>query len=222
MLQIERQFWNRGFDRVAGVDEAGRGPLAGPVVAAAALLSRDFVEREEHGVLKGMTDSKKLSESRREHFADLLLHSPDVCVGLGSAEPAEIDELNILRATCVAMARAVQSLSPLPDYALVDGLPVQGLPCPSTAIVKGDGRSLSIAAASIVAKVTRDARMRDLGRKYPEYGFDRHKGYGSQAHLLALFEYGPSPVHRRSFRPVREAADIRRRSGQLSFWEQRP
>ncbi len=209
MLQFERQFWEQGCVRLAGVDEAGRGPLAGPVVAAAVVFDRAFLEAEQYGVLLGIDDSKTLSESQREHFFALLTQSPHLATGVGSADVAEIDTLNILRATHLAMKRALLALAPPPDFALVDGLPVQGLPCPSLAIVKGDARSLSIAAASIVAKVTRDRLMRELDRHYPAYGFAQHKGYGTRAHLQALLTEGPSPVHRRSFRPVREAMRIR-------------
>lgn len=196
---------------MAGVDEAGRGPLAGPVVAAAVILDREFAEREEHGLLDGLTDSKKLSEKRRESFYRILRESPGVEIGVGSAGVAEIDSLNILNATHLAMARAVGDLSSLPDHVLVDGRPVDGMPCACTPLVGGDGRSLSIAAASVAAKVVRDALMRELDAVYPEYGFARHKGYGSQVHIQALFEHGPTPVHRYSFRPVREADQIRRR-----------
>jgi ribonuclease HII len=144
------------------------------------------------------------------------MNSDHVEAGVGVAETSEIDDLNILRATHVAMARAVNALSSVPDHVLVDGLPVRGLPCTSTAIIRGDSKSLSIAAASIVAKVTRDARMKELDRLYPQYGFARHKGYGSKVHIQALLEFGPCPIHRRSFRPVREAADIRSRAGNES------
>jgi ribonuclease HII len=209
LLQFERQFWEQGCVRLAGVDEAGRGPLAGPVVAAAVVFDRAFLEAEQYGVLLGIDDSKTLTESQREHFYALLSRSPHLSMGVGSADVAEIDTLNILRATHLAMKRALLALSPPPDFALVDGLPVQGLPCPSLAIVKGDARCLSIAAASIVAKVTRDRLMRELDRDYPVYGFAQHKGYGTKAHLQALLKEGPSPVHRRSFRPVTEAARIR-------------
>lgn len=194
------------------MDEAGRGPLAGPVFAAAVILEPCFAEAEEKGLLEGLTDSKKLSQSRREAFFDLLNKSPHVEIGLGTAEVDEIDEVNILRATHMAMSRAVSNLSPLPAHVLVDGLPVKDLPCASTAIVGGDSKSLSIAAASVAAKVVRDRFMKELDRTYPGYGFARHKGYATSAHIQALFEYGPSPVHRRSFRPVREAAEIRRRA----------
>ena len=211
MLSFERQFWNQGFNRLAGVDEAGRGPLAGPVVAAAVVFDRAFVEREADGALRGLTDSKQLSESRRERFYDLLRTSPHADVGVGMAEINEIASLNILRATHEAMARAVANLAAPPDVILVDGLPVKGFPCLSAAIVKGDSKSLSIAAASVVAKVTRDAIMRDMDRLYPQYGFARHKGYGSRAHMRALLEYGPCPAHRVTFRPVREAAELQER-----------
>lgn len=194
---------------MAGVDEAGRGPLAGPVVAAAVVFSRAFVEAEEFGVLTGLTDSKQLSESRRDRFFGILTSSPSVETAVGLAEVGEIDRINILRATHLAMARAVRNLPRPPDHVLVDGLPVQGLPVPSTAIVRGDSLSLSIAAASVVAKVVRDRHMRELDAEFPAYGFARHKGYGSRSHIQALFEHGPSPVHRRSFRPVLEAAAIR-------------
>jgi len=198
---------------VAGADEAGRGPLAGPVVAAAVIMKRTFAEGEEHGLLAGLTDSKRLSEKRRESFFDLLQEAPDVRIGVGVADVGEIDELNILGATRAAICRAISDLVFLPDHVLLDGLPMDGLPVRSTAIVKGDSRSLSIAAASVIAKVTRDARMRELHGEYPEYGFAKHKGYGSRAHIQALFEHGPCPAHRRSFRPVREAENIRRRTG---------
>jgi len=212
LLAYERQQWSAGHERVAGVDEAGRGPLAGPVVAAAVLFQRDFVERESSESLAHLTDSKKVSESRREAFFELLQASDDVEVGVGIADVDEIDQINILRATHAAMKRAVEALPSLPDHILVDGRPVPGLPAPSTSIVKGDSLSLSIAAASIIAKVTRDRIMRELDAVYPEYGLAGHKGYGTQAHVQALLEHGPTPIHRMSFRPVREAAAIRHRA----------
>ncbi|MCX7590468.1 MAG: ribonuclease HII [Kiritimatiellae bacterium] len=215
LLEFERAAWAKGFVRVAGVDEVGRGPLAGPVIAAAVIIDREFLEGEEHGLLAGLTDSKELNESSRRRFFDLLTDSPHVQTGIGAAETTEIDRLNILRATHLAMARAVRALSPLPDHVLVDGYPVAGIPCPSTAIVRGDARSLSIAAASVIAKVIRDAFMQEMDRFYPQYGFARHKGYGSREHIRALLQYGPSPVHRGSFRPVREAAEIHARSADL-------
>jgi ribonuclease HII len=202
LLRYERQAWSAGNRRVAGVDEAGRGPLAGPVVAAAVVFPRDFLEAEADRSLSGLTDSKKLSESQRNRFFELLMGFPAVLIGVGEAEVEEIDRINILRATHLAMARALSRIAPPPDHALVDGRPVAGLPCSSTAIVNGDGLSLSIAAASVVAKVTRDRLMVELDREFPQYGFARHKGYGTSEHLAALRKHGPTKHHRKSFEPV--------------------
>ncbi|MDD4118848.1 MAG: ribonuclease HII [Kiritimatiellae bacterium] len=202
MLRHEQEAWAQGARRIAGVDEAGRGPLAGPVVAAAVVFQRDFLEAEAGGALRGLTDSKKLPARRREFFHALLTASPEVDVGIGSASVGEIDSLNILRATHLAMARAIGELARPPDLALVDGLPVKGLSVPHRAIVGGDAASLSIAAASVVAKVTRDRWLTELAAQYPAYGFERHKGYGTRAHLDALRRYGPCPAHRQSFAPV--------------------
>jgi len=208
LLHYERQQWQRNVAFVAGVDEAGRGPLAGPVVAAAVVFSPACAEQEISGALVGLTDSKQLGESDREQYFAHLHTLSDVDIGVGISEAPEIDEINILRATHVAMARAVSSLRRLPDHVLVDGRPVTGLPVASTAIVKGDSLSFSIAAASVVAKVTRDRMMVALDDRYPGYGFARHKGYGTAFHMQALLELGCCPAHRRSFRPVREAAEI--------------
>jgi ribonuclease HII len=173
-------------------------------VAGAVLFDSGFLQAEENGLLAGLTDSKKLSESRREHFFEILTTNPSVKFGLGQADVAEIDTQNILNATHLAMGRALATFNFLLDHVLVDGLPVPGLPCPLTAIVGGDGLSLSIAAASIIAKVTRDRIMKQLDRQYPLYGFARHKGYGTKEHLEALRQHGPAPCHRRSFAPVRQ------------------
>jgi ribonuclease HII len=206
VLSFERKYWDLGKRMVAGVDEAGRGPLAGPVVAAAVTIEPDWALRQQDDLLSGLTDSKQLSRRQRELFFDRLMDAGDaVAVGVGVAEAPEIDALNILRATHAAMARALNALPVLPDVALVDGLPVGGLPCPSEAIVRGDACSLLIAAASIVAKVTRDARMRELDDEYPAYGFARNKGYGTRAHVEALYREGPCPEHRHTFAPVRDA-----------------
>jgi ribonuclease HII len=194
---------------VAGVDEAGRGPLAGPVVAVALVFERAFLEAELYGALDGITDSKRLTAAQRETFFALLTRRPEVTIGIGVAAVEEIDRLNILAATHVAMRRSLEALQPPCDFALVDGLPVAGLPCPSLAVIGGDARSLSIAAASIVAKVTRDRLMTELDGRFPGYGFARHKGYGTRAHTEALLRLGPTPAHRRSFRPVREVTRIR-------------
>ncbi len=164
--------------------------------AAAAAAPRRF---------EGLTDSKRLSAPRRERFLDLLLAEPGVEIGIGRAGVEEIDRLNILRATHLAMARAVRALAGLPDFVLVDGRPVRGLPCPAEAIVRGDSASLSIAAASVAAKVTRDRVLVELDRLYPGYGFADHKGYGTARHLAALRRLGACPAHRRSFAPVAAA-----------------
>ena len=218
MLSFEQDAWRQNYRRVAGVDEAGRGPLAGPVVAAAVFVAGEFLVGEADGVFKKLTDSKQLTEKNRELFFSVLTTSPQVQYGVGIVSETELDAHNILRATHQAMARALSVIQPLPDYALVDGLPVPGLPCPSRAIVKGDALSLSIAAASVIAKVTRDHLMLELDRQYPQYGFARHKGYGTRDHLEALRKWGPSACHRRSFRPVREAAgEIPRSPEQLEL-----
>jgi ribonuclease HII len=211
LLSFEERYWQEGCVHLAGIDEAGRGPLAGPVVAAAVILEREFVQRECTGGLAGLNDSKKLTAKRREHFHDLLMRSPHVHIGVGLVTCGEIDAINILQATHLAMAKAVADLSVVPDLALVDGNPVSSLPCKSMSIVQGDSRSLSIAAASVIAKVVRDDHMLELDQEYPVYGFAAHKGYGTSRHMQALYQHGPCPQHRRSFRPVREAYDIRRR-----------
>lgn len=206
MLRHERIAWAEGHRILAGIDEVGRGPLAGPVVAAAVSLPQEFLERSADGVLAGLTDSKQLTAARRESYFRLLIGETPMVYGLGRAEVEEIDALNILRATHLAMARAVAAMNTHTDLLLVDGRPVPGLPFPSRSIVKGDAQSLLIAAASVIAKVTRDREMDEWDRRYPGYGFGRHKGYGTAAHLAALARMGPSPVHRRSFAPVMEAA----------------
>jgi ribonuclease HII len=205
VLRYEEEAWQQGWQLVAGVDEAGRGPLAGPVVAAAVVWTSAYARQAAGTTLRGLTDSKKLTARRREFFYALLTTTPQIRFGLGVVEADEIDAVNILRATHRAMAAALEQLDPLPDWALVDGRPVPGLPCASRAIVRGDALSLSIAAASVVAKVTRDRLMQDWDRRHPVYGFARHKGYGTAAHLAALAAHGPAPCHRRSFAPVRAA-----------------
>jgi len=206
MLRFEEAFWSEHpAGCLVGIDEAGRGPLAGPVVAGAVSIAPDAARSLVTGALAGLTDSKQLSAARRAAFFQQLAALPEICLGWGLAEPEEIDRINILRATHAAMARAVAALpGPPPTHALVDGLPVKGLPCPSTAIVKGDAASLLIAAASIVAKVTRDALMDALDSRHPEYGFARHKGYPTAEHLAALQTHGPCPAHRQTYGPVAE------------------
>lgn len=202
MLDHERRTWASGFRRVAGVDEAGRGPLAGPVVAAAVVFDREFAEAEANVKLRGLTDSKRLTPRRREFFFDLLSNCGKAEIGIGQATVSEIDELNILRATHLAMKRALEALPSLPDFALVDGLAVNGLPCPSQAVPHGDALILSVAAASVIAKVTRDRLMMELERQFPGYGFAQHKGYGTRTHLAALAQKGPCACHRLTFAPV--------------------
>ena len=199
-LRYERELRADGYPLIAGIDEAGRGPLAGPVSAAAVILPEKFR-------LPGLNDSKKLTASRRDEFFEALTTRDDILWSVVLVDAAEIDEINILRATHVAMARAFGGLPVEADAALIDGLPVKGFPVPQRALVKGDSLSLSIAAASILAKVTRDRLMIDFDREYPQYGFQSHKGYGTKQHLAALEEHGPCPIHRRSFRPITELAD---------------
>lgn len=189
-----------GRSRVAGVDEAGRGPLAGPVVAAAVILPRDW----RGGA--ALDDSKKLSATRREALHQALTGDPAVHWAWGLASVEEIETLNILRASHLAMRRAVEALRPPPDFCLIDGLPVRDFPLDHEALVKGDSRSLSIAAASIIAKVRRDRIMRELDAEFPAYGFSRHQGYGTKAHLDALRTHGPCRHHRRTFQPVAQLA----------------
>ncbi len=204
-LHWERRLWAKGARSVAGVDEAGRGPLAGPVVAAAVILPVRWSEAgSPDPEFADLNDSKQLDAAAREVFFQRLVSHPEIRFALGWADAEEIDRLNILRATHQAMQRAVAALQPPPDHVLVDGRPVPGLPVPHTALVQGDARSYSIAAASILAKVTRDRFMKELDRQYPVYGFAQHKGYPTPGHLAALAQWGPCPAHRRSFAPVRE------------------
>lgn len=197
-LFYEEELHARGIRPVAGVDEAGRGPLAGPVVAAAVILPAGFV-------LEGLDDSKKLNHELRERLYLSLTGNTEVRYAIAEGSSEEIGQLNILRATHLAMRRALEGLKQLghpPVHALIDGLPVKGLPVEQTALVGGDGLSLSIAAASILAKVTRDRIMDELDREFPQYGFARHRGYGTADHLAKLREHGPCPHHRLGFAPV--------------------
>ncbi|HUF64023.1 MAG TPA: ribonuclease HII [Verrucomicrobiales bacterium] len=194
-LQHEETLWGEGCRFVAGLDEAGRGPLAGPVVAAAVVLPEDFD-------LPGLDDSKKLRPEQRQRLYEALIADTRVVWACGRAEVEEIDRLNILRASWLAMERALQSLPRSPDCVLVDGLQVPVLRYRQWALVGGDGISLSIAAASVIAKVVRDEIMIEFGRRHPGYGFEWHKGYGTKKHLACLARLGPCPLHRRSFRPV--------------------
>lgn len=191
---LEREAWARGLGRVAGVDEVGRGPLAGPVVAAAVIL--DPARR-----IVGLRDSKLLTESQRASLTEEIW-AKALAVGVGEVDPATIDRVNILEATRLAMHQALIRLSDAPQLVLIDAVRLPGLDVPQRALIKGDRRSASIAAASIVAKVHRDRLMTQWDRDYPRYGFAEHKGYATTDHLAALRRYGPCPLHRRSFRGV--------------------
>ncbi len=195
-FSFEEEVQQRGYTCVAGVDEVDRGPLAGPVVAAACILPQSCS-------IEGLNDSKKLTPASRDHLFDQLTAHPEVIYGLGLIEPAEIDKINILQATLQAMLLAVKDLSEEPGYLLVDGIHAPKTNIPSTTLVKGDSRSLSIAAASVIAKVTRDRLMLEYHALYPKYGFDSHKGYGTHQHLTALEAEGPCPIHRMSFAPLK-------------------
>ena len=202
---FERAHVAHGRVRIAGVDEAGRGPLAGPVVAAAVYFPIVWIRAGVPAALTGLNDSKQLSASQRERFFETLTTLPEVRFGIAAVDAATIDAINILQATHQAMNAALAALAPPPEHALVDGLFVASLRWPQTALVKGDARSFSIAAASVLAKVTRDRQMLAYDRQFPGYGFAQHKGYGTAQHLAALARLGPCPLHRRSFAPVRQA-----------------
>jgi len=200
---FERVLWNRGVTQVAGVDEAGRGPLAGPVVAAAAILPAKWAAAGLPDELEGLNDSKQLTLLQRGRFFAFLTACGEIEFAIAQIEAAQIDAVNILQATHRAMNEALAKLKPAPQHALVDGRPVKTLRFPQTAIVKGDARSYSIAAASVLAKVTRDRLMLEFDRQWPVYGFAGHKGYGTARHLAALAVHGPCPIHRRSFAPLK-------------------
>lgn len=191
LLEFENSIYAQGFSAICGVDEAGRGPLAGPVCAGAVIL------RPEQ-IIDGVNDSKKLSEKKRDALFDVI-KSEALAYGIGWASVEEIEEINILNAAMLAMKRAVEALSVKPDFALIDGNKTPSLDIPSMAVVKGDSLSESIAAASILAKVSRDRLMLELAKKYPEYCFEKHKGYGTKLHREMILKYGPCEIHRPSF-----------------------
>ena len=191
LWEIEKGLAEEGYKLVCGVDEAGRGPLAGPVFAAAVILPTDTY-------IEGLNDSKKLSEKERERLFRVITEKA-AAFGIASADHKEIDKLNILNATFLAMRRAVGLLTARPDFALIDGNRDPGLGLPGKCLVGGDGKSASIAAASILAKVSRDRLMVELAARFPEYGFERHKGYGTKLHYEKLREFGPSEIHRVTF-----------------------
>ena len=188
---LENEIYAGGVKRLCGVDEAGRGPLAGPVCAAAVILPQNCE-------IEGLNDSKKLTEKKREALFDVICAAA-VSYGIAFATVEEIEEYNILGATFMAMNRAVARLDPVPELALIDGNRNTGIQIPSRCIVGGDGKCADIAAASVLAKVTRDRYMRQMAELYPQYGFEKHKGYGTKAHYEAIRAYGPSPIHRPSF-----------------------
>lgn len=205
-FEFEQPLWRQGIARVAGVDEAGRGPLAGPVVAAAAILPPRWAESGLPVELSGLNDSKQLTEAQREKFFAFIIGCGEIEFGINAVDALLIDEINILQATHRAMNNALAKLNPLPSHALVDGRPVKTLRVPQTAIVKGDARSYSIAAASVLAKVTRDRLMLGFHAQFPEYGFAEHKGYGTAKHLAAIEKHGACPIHRKTFAPLKTAA----------------
>ncbi len=196
-LSFERAARASGFSCIAGVDEAGRGPLAGPVVAAAVVLPEGLL-------IPGLTDSKQVPAEKRDALFDVIRERA-VCFGVGMADERTIDKVNILQATIIAMERAIEALAPRPDYLLLDAVTLPRIMLPQKPLIKGDFRSHSVAAASILAKVTRDRLMLELHDKYPQYNFRKHKGYGTKEHLDLLRKHGPCEAHRRSFTPVTEA-----------------
>ena len=191
MLKIENDLYEKGYKLIAGVDEAGRGPLCGPVVAAAVILPENYK-------IEGVNDSKKLSEKKREMLYDKIINEA-VAVGVGISDVDVIEEVNILNATKMAMKEAISKLSVKPDFVLIDGNQMIDIDIEASTVVSGDAKSESIAAASIIAKVTRDRMLYDYDKVYPEYGFAKHKGYGTKAHIAAIKEYGLTPIHRLSF-----------------------
>lgn len=191
MWEIEQNYFDRGIQVICGVDEAGRGPLAGPVCAAAVILPANLE-------IPGLDDSKKLSDKRRRELFPIIKEQA-VAYAVAFADHCEIDNINILQATLLAMERAIRGLSVRPEVALIDGNREKDFGVPTETVIHGDSRSASIAAASILAKVTRDDYMLEKAKEYPQYGFDIHKGYGTKAHYAALIEYGPCPIHRRTF-----------------------
>ena len=192
LKKIEKEFYDKNVKYIAGIDEAGRGPLAGPVVVASVIMPED-------SMIEGVNDSKKVSESKREKLYDLILNEA-ISYGIGISYQDEIDEINILQATKKSLTQAIQQMEIKPNVILVDALTgIDTLKIPYKSIIKGDAKCYSIAAASIIAKVTRDRIMREWDKVYPEYGFASHKGYGTAKHIAAIKEFGPCPIHRRSF-----------------------
>ena len=197
-LFFEKKLVESGYKYIAGVDEAGRGPLAGPVVAAAVILPEEFSSNQ-------LNDSKKLSSSKREKIYNELMNvDSKVISAFAVIDEVVIDKINILRATHMAMAQASSNLSIEPSFVIIDGMPIKDFPFNNESIIKGDSKSLSIAAASVIAKVERDRIMLNYSKEYPEYKFEKHKGYGTKLHLDALKKFGPCKIHRKSFAPVKK------------------
>lgn len=191
MLEIEEDLYEKGYNFICGVDEAGRGPLCGPVVAAAVILPKDVC-------IEGVNDSKKISEKKREKLYDEIINKA-LAIGVGISDVDVIESVNILNATKLAMKQAISNLNVTPDYVLIDGNQMIDIDIEARTVVSGDAKSESIAAASIIAKVTRDRMLRKWDEDYPEYGFAKHKGYGTKMHIEAISKYGLSPIHRPSF-----------------------
>jgi ribonuclease HII len=202
-LSHECDLWQKGATLVAGVDEAGCGPLAGPVVAAAVVFPRQWLESGLPSKLRGLNDSKQLDAEQREKFFSVLTSHPEIRSAVATVEVEMIDRINIRQAAWRAMQLALDQLQPKPEHVLVDGLKIRWLPYAQTALVQGDCKSYSIAAASVLAKVTRDRLMIELDKSYPGYGFAEHKGYATPRHYVAIAERGACPIHRKSFAPFR-------------------
>jgi ribonuclease HII len=202
-LSFECGLWEKGVTYVAGVDEAGCGPLAGPVVAAAVLFPCAWLGTGLPSKFRGLNDSKQLTEPEREKFYTTITTHSEIRFGIAQVDPEMIDQINILQAAHRAMQLALDQLNPAAEHVLVDGRPVRSLKVPHTPLIKGDCRSYSIAAASVLAKVTRDRMMVELDGRYPGYEFAGHKGYSTPRHLALLAQFGPCPIHRRSFSPCR-------------------
>ncbi len=202
-FEFERALWQSGFALVAGVDEVGRGPLAGPVVAAAVILPKAWLQTGLPSDLDGLNDSKQLTAAQRERYFAALTARAEIQFAIARVDSGIVDQINILQATHRAMNDALDQLPAPPQHVLVDGPRVKSLRWPQTPLIKGDARSYSIAAASVLAKVTRDRLMLDFDQQWPAYGFAGHKGYGTAQHLAALAAHGPCPIHRRSFAPLK-------------------
>lgn len=198
--KFEKELYNKGYKLIAGVDEVGRGPLVGPVVVACVILPKDFF-------LEELTDSKKLSEKKREQFYDIIMEQA-ISVSIGIKDENVIDEVNIYEATKLAMYEAIETSKVKPDYVLIDAMKLENLDVPSLSIIKGDLKSISISAASVIAKVTRDRMMYELDKLYPMYNFKKNKGYPTKEHVIAIEKYGILKQHRKTFKPVSNYLNI--------------